>query len=121
SVKKSTGDLRAYLATPSNGEATSATATARGETTQRPEFVLSENARKLLRRIDLTRKVWSGTPDSLAEPSTFLPQQTAIEKGTRSGAGDGASGCYETSSRCSCESRCLVCEIDFALARNDSD
>ena len=45
----STGDIRAFLAIPSNGEATSATAAARGETSQRPKFVLSENARKLLR------------------------------------------------------------------------
>ncbi len=45
----STGDIRAFLAIPSNGEATSATAAARGETSQRPKLVLSENARKLLR------------------------------------------------------------------------
>ncbi len=48
-VEKSTGDFRAFLAIPSNGEATSATAAARGETSQRPKLVLSENARKLLR------------------------------------------------------------------------
>ena len=35
---------------PSNGEATSATATARGETTERLKFVLPKNVRKLLRQ-----------------------------------------------------------------------
>jgi hypothetical protein len=34
--------------------------------------------------VDFTR-VCSGTPDSVAESSTFLTQLTAVEKGTRSG------------------------------------
>jgi probable HAF family extracellular repeat protein len=48
--KKSTGDFRAFLAIPSNGEAISATAAAPGETSQRPKFVLPENVRKMLRQ-----------------------------------------------------------------------
>jgi probable HAF family extracellular repeat protein len=48
-VKKSTFEFRAFLAIPSNGEAASSTAAARGETSQRPKFVLPENDRKLFR------------------------------------------------------------------------
>jgi probable HAF family extracellular repeat protein len=46
------GDCCAFLATPSNGEVSgeSATAAARGETSQRPKFVLPENVRKMLRQ-----------------------------------------------------------------------
>jgi probable HAF family extracellular repeat protein len=46
----STGEIHAFLANPSNGEAASESAApaARGETTQRPNITLPENARKLL-------------------------------------------------------------------------
>jgi probable HAF family extracellular repeat protein len=51
-VEKSTGDFRAFLAIPTNGEGTSesATAAAPGETRQRPKFVLPEKIRRLLSR-----------------------------------------------------------------------
>lgn len=66
-VKKSTGDFRAYLAIPSNGEAISESAAAavRGETVQRPKFVLPEKVRKLLRhRLGFGR--FLGTPQKVA-------------------------------------------------------
>ncbi len=48
----STGEVHAFLATPSQGEADreSATLGARGETSQSPKVVLPENVRKLLQQ-----------------------------------------------------------------------
>jgi probable HAF family extracellular repeat protein len=66
-VEKSTGNFRAFLAIPSNGEAASASApaAARGETVQRPKFVLPEKVRKLLRhRLGFGR--FLGTPQKVA-------------------------------------------------------
>ena len=63
----STGEVHGYLAIPSNRESTSesATAAARGETVQRPKFVLPENVRKLLwRRMGFGR--FLGTPQKVA-------------------------------------------------------
>src|SRR5437667_6487847 len=63
----STGEVHGYLAIPSNRESTSESATvaARGETVQRPKFVLPENVRKLLRkRLGFGR--FLGTPQKVA-------------------------------------------------------
>jgi probable HAF family extracellular repeat protein len=50
-LEKSTGEVHAFLLTPSNSEfaSESATLTTRGETSRGPKFVLPANVRKMLR------------------------------------------------------------------------
>jgi len=62
----STGEVHAYLATPSNGEAAteSATAAAQSATDERPKVALPENVRKLLQQRLRFGRLGIGVPGS---------------------------------------------------------